>query len=295
MSGVGFVLAMAVGACVTLGAVVLFPRPLAPVSPNYRGSPVPMALGPAFVIGVTVVVGIDLLVAVVGGTLRVSAWRPAAVILALLLVFCFGLLDDFRAGPGRGLLGHFRELLHGRVTTGVGKLGAALAASGLAVTALGSGPLRLALGIPFVAGATNLWNLLDVRPGRAAKYFLLAMGTIALIDWTFAFRLYLVPASLGASVALLPFDLRERAMLGDSGSNALGFVVGVASFRLLPTWGLGLGLGGILALHLAAETVTLSRLIEATSPLRWFDGIGRLPAEQAGPQGGLERKDSSAT
>ncbi len=27
-----------------------------------------------------------------------------------------------------------------------------------------------------------------------------------------------------------------------------------------------------------AETVTLSRVIEAVPPLRWFDGLGRLPA-----------------
>jgi UDP-GlcNAc:undecaprenyl-phosphate/decaprenyl-phosphate GlcNAc-1-phosphate transferase len=295
MTGLGFVLAMAVGACMALGVIVLSPRPLAPGAPNYRGSVIPLTLGPAFAVGVVLVVGIDLLVGLVGGTLLVSAWRPLGLIVGLLVVFAFGLLDDYRSGPGRGLMGHFEELLHGRVTTGIGKLGAALVGSWLAVAALGSGPVRVALGIPFIAGVANLWNLFDVRPGRALKYFLVAMGALTLVDWTFAFRLYLVPAAFGAALLLLPFDLRERAMLGDSGSNALGFVVGVVCYRLLPTWGVGMGLAVILALHLAAETVTLSRIIEATPPLRWFDRLGRLTAEQPNREPGSEPKDSAAT
>ena len=31
-------------------------------------------------------------------------------------------------------------------------------------------------------------------------------------------------------------------------------------------------------INAVAETVTLSRVIEAVPPLRWFDALGRLPA-----------------
>jgi hypothetical protein len=94
---------------------------------------------------------------------------------------------------------------------------------------------------------------------------------------------------------LLVLDLRERAMLGDAGSNVLGFIIGLALFRLLPTWGLGFVLGVILILHALGETVTLSRIIEATPPLRWFDRLGRLPADQTKPESGSTSRDSSST
>jgi hypothetical protein len=31
----------------------------------------------------------------------------------------------------------------------------------------------------------------------------------------------------------------------------------------------------VLALQVAAETITISRLVEATAPLRWLDRVGR--------------------
>ena len=293
MTGLGFILAMAVGGIVAFSAIALPSRPRAPVAPNYRGSLLYLALGPAFAIGVGVVLVIDFLLEWAGERLGVSAWRPLAVILGLLVVFASGLLDDYRAGSRRGLIGHFGELFHGRITTGIAKVAAATVAAWLVAAALGSGGLRLALAIPFVAGATNLWNLFDVRPGRALKYFFLALGPVMLTEWRFAFHMYLVPAALGAAIAILPLDLRERAMLGDSGSNVLGFVVGIACFRLLPTWGVALGLGFVLALHLVGETVTLSRIIEVTPPLRWFDQLGRLPDRTSG--NGQGSRDSAAT
>ena len=62
--------------------------------------------------------------------------------------------------------------------------------------------------------SANALNLFDTKPGRALKAFLIA-----------------APGSGFAPVAilLLPYDLRERVMLGDSGSNALGAVVGLKS------------------------------------------------------------------
>ena len=291
----GFFLALLAAGSISVAVVLLPRRRLAPVVSNHRGIPLPLILGPAFAAGLILVLVADFLIEWGAGNLDAAAWRPLVVILALLLVFAFGLLDDYRAGPGRGLMGHFAELFHGRVTTGIGKLAAAVAGSWLATAALGADGIRLALAVPFVAGTANLWNLLDLQPGRALKYFVLAMGGLALVDWRFALHLHLVPAALGSGLAVLPFDLRERAMLGDSGANAMGFVVGVASYRLLPTWGLAVGLAGILLLHLLAETVTLSRLIEATPPLRWFDRLGRLPLDQAKPESSPSTPDSSAT
>jgi hypothetical protein len=139
-----------------------------------------------------------------------------------------------------------------------------------------AGVVRIVLGVVVIAGAANIWNLLDVAPGRALKYGLLAAAVIA-IDRMSA----LVAATVGIAAALLPLDVRERAMLGDAGANVLGFAIGVALFDRLSTGGLALAGVVVVGLHLVAETVTLSRIIGAVPPLRWLDNAGRLRGVRA--------------
>ena len=66
-------------------------------------------------------------------------------------------------------------------------------------------------------------------------------------------------------------------MLGDAGSNLLGFILGASLARSLSTWALVAALAVLMAAHAASETVTLSRVIERVTPLRWFDRLGRIP------------------
>ena len=74
--------------------------------------------------------------------------------------------------------------------------------------------------------ATNVFNLLDLRPGRAIKAFvLLGAGlTLGSLDARPLWSLGLFAAP--ALVAGL-YDLRERAMLGDTGANLLGALAGL--------------------------------------------------------------------
>ena len=79
---------------------------------------------------------------------------------------------------------------------------------------------------------------------------------------------------MGASFGLLGDDLHERLMLGDTGANVIGAVLGLAvvlgsrdSIRLVVMLVL-------LALNVAAELVSFSRVIDAVPPLRWFDRLG---------------------
>jgi UDP-N-acetylmuramyl pentapeptide phosphotransferase/UDP-N-acetylglucosamine-1-phosphate transferase len=211
---------------------------------------------------------------------------------AISLAALAGLYDDYRSGGARGIRLHLKELANGRVTPGVVKLVVILGAAAWAVVGLDGGPLRILLAIPVVAGSANLWNLLDVRPGRALKAFLVA--ALALVAWYVRYDDLLIPVAIGSTAALLFWDLRERAMLGDAGSNVLGFIIGLAVFRLLPTWGLAMALVAILILHALGETVTLSRIIEGTPPLRWFDRLGRL-SDQPRPESRSPTKDSPAT
>jgi UDP-GlcNAc:undecaprenyl-phosphate/decaprenyl-phosphate GlcNAc-1-phosphate transferase len=92
--------------------------------------------------------------------------------------------------------------------------------------------------------------------------------------WGTGFGL-IAAAALGAAVGVLPFDLLERAMLGDAGSNPLGVLAGAGLAVVLPTAGVVVAAVAAVLMQVAAETVTLSRAIEAVPPLRWFDRLGR--------------------
>ncbi len=93
----------------------------------------------------------------------------------------------------------------------------------------------------------------------------------------------------GEGIVLLFFDLRERSMLGDSGANALGFIVGAGVVSTLSVPGLAAALGAIVVLHVVSETATLSRVIRAAPPIRWLDELGRI-----GPVSGEQPEQSSA-
>jgi hypothetical protein len=258
-------------------------------APNYRGKPIPLTLGLALAEAVflTGFVLVLVLIATGRGGAGLAA-RLATVLGMSALPFAAGLYDDVRSGPSRGLLGHAREMARGRVTTGAVKLLAAVVSAVVVVAVIGGSGWRVALGVPVIAGATNLWNLLDVAPGRAIKYFLPAGVALTALAWNREFA-FLGAAALGAATAVFPFDLRERAMLGDTGANLLGFVAGIGLYRVLSApLGLAIALGVILVAHAVGETVTLSRVIEATPPLRWFDGVGRVhrPGRETEPAGG---------
>jgi hypothetical protein len=211
---------------------------------------------------------------------------------SIALVVLAGWYDDYRVDPARGIRGHFKELAGGRVTPGTVKFAGIVGAATLVAVGLADDSARILLGIPVIAGSANLWNLLDVRPGRALKFFLVA--ALVLVGWYARYDDFLLGAAIGSAAGLLILDLGERAMLGDAGANLLGFIIGLALFRILPTWGLAVALVAILIVHALGETVTLSRIIEATPPLRWFDRLGRLP-DQPKPEMGPPTKDSSAT
>jgi UDP-N-acetylmuramyl pentapeptide phosphotransferase/UDP-N-acetylglucosamine-1-phosphate transferase len=239
---------------------------------NHRGVRVPIALGLWLVAGA--VVG----AMIVGAVDRVGSggWVVAA---GSLLVAAAGLVDDLNPGGPRGLRGHLRALASFHVTTGMVKLVVVGAVSLVVVSALPSRPLPvLAAGAVGIAACANLCNGLDVVPGRALKAFLPAAAVI----WLARPALALAPTMPGvvvAAVLSLPLDLRERAMLGDGGANLLGFTVGVGAYLVLPGWGLVAVAVIAVALNVLADTVTLSRVIDAVAPLRWFDRLGRVAAD----------------
>jgi UDP-GlcNAc:undecaprenyl-phosphate/decaprenyl-phosphate GlcNAc-1-phosphate transferase len=235
---------------------------------NHRGETVTLLEGPAFSLGAAAAL------AVVPGVPR--RLRTAAV-LATLGGGLFGAVDDLReAGTSKGLRGHLGELARGRVTTGGLKV-LGIGATGLVAAKValpGAKAGDVLVGGAVVAGSANLVNLFDLRPGRALKVVLLAAPVIGRAGGS-ARRLAAVAG--GAGAALLAPDLAEEAMLGDTGANAAGALLGVAAVAGSSRRGrVGL-LAGLTALTLASEKVSFTKVIAATPGLRELDALGRRP------------------
>ena len=215
--------------------------------------------------------------------------HPETVPIALyaLGVLALGLIDDTlgdgrdapRAGepgraPARGWRGHGAAVLRGELSTGalkaVGSLGLALFATSL----LGLSNGRWLLATAVLVLATNAFNLLDLRPGRAVKAFVLLGLGVGLGSGEarplWALGLFAAPALVAGF-----YDVRERAMLGDTGANLLGALAGLWLVLALSGTGQVVALALLAALTAYGELRSISDVVERTPGLRQLDSFGR--------------------
>jgi len=247
---------------------------------NYRGHHLPTAVGLVLVAAVIAVDGARALLGVAGVGEADTAPERLFLLTAVVMFGFLGLLDDLLGDTAdRGLRGHLAAAVRGRVTTGFIKLGGGAAVALVLAGAMdGDRPGRVLVDAALVALAANLANLLDRAPGRTLKWSLLAYLPLAATAGTAASGVALAVVA-GAAVALLGGDLRERFMLGDTGANALGAALGVATvLESSPGTRNGVVLA-LLGLTVLSEVVSFSRLIDAVPPLRAFDLLGRRPVE----------------
>ena len=226
-----------------------------------------------------------------------------------------GYIDDVDQGAhdggkvAKGLKGHLGALAHGQVTTGVIKIAgigaSALAASALVgskATSVSGKAADLALNTVLIAGTANLANLLDLRPGRALKATVLVATPLSYFSCAAAkapasgasgaaSATPAAPASASgasaqrllasglnaAAITALVEDLQETTMLGDTGANAAGALLGT-SLAANDSWKLRLGTAlGVVGLILASEKVSFSKVIAANPALNWLDQLWRRP------------------
>jgi len=209
-----------------------------------------------------------------------------------------GYIDDVDQGAhdggkvAKGLKGHLGALAHGQVTTGVIKIAgigaSALAASSLVgskATSVGGKVSDLALNTVLIAGTANLANLLDLRPGRALKATVLVATPLSYFSCAAAktpasgasAQRLLASGLNAAAITALVEDLQETTMLGDTGANAAGALLGT-SLAANDSWKLRLGTTlGVVGLILASEKVSFSKVIAANPALNWLDQLWRRP------------------
>src|SRR4051794_12243670 len=243
------------------------------VRENYRGRAVPFPFGVVIVFAAVAALVPLSLIARFSDT-RALPDELAIVVPYALGVAFLGLADDALSGPERGWRGHARQILRGGFSTGalkaVGSLGLAL----YVLAGQGGGDGKYLLAAAVLVLATNFFNLLDLRPGRAVKAFVVLGAALTLGAWDArplaAIGLFAAPVLVAGA-----YDVRERAMLGDTGSNLVGALAGLWLVLTLSTLGLAIATGVLLIVTAYGEIRSISALIERTPPLRFIDSIGR--------------------
>jgi UDP-GlcNAc:undecaprenyl-phosphate GlcNAc-1-phosphate transferase len=201
-------------------------------------------------------------------------------IVYVLGVALLGLIDDAlgrgaAADTPRGWRGHARAILDGRFSTGAIKAAGALALAAYAVSGRGREGLDYVADLALLLLATNLFNLLDLRPGRVEKAFAALLAGLCLGAWS-AEPVELLGIFIGPVLVGAVFTLRERAMLGDTGSNLVGALAGISMLVVLDDTGRWIALAAVLALTIYGEFRSISKTIERIPLLRWIDSIGRV-------------------
>lgn len=238
------------------------------VGKNFRGVEIPVSTGLSFPIVVMLVFLIY----------ELLQWYEASYhlyLLALMSISFLGFIDD-RLGQRDtlGFKGHFGALLRGRLTTGGLKaLGGGMVSFFVAVF-ISQGWISIIINTLILALFTNMLNLLDLRPGRAVKGYLFFVLVLVLaaggnINW-----LLLAPL-IGAVLWYFPSDLSARVMMGDAGSNVLGFALGYLAVTGLSFYTRLAVLLFLIAMHILTEKYSLTKIIEKTAILRYIDNMGR--------------------
>jgi UDP-GlcNAc:undecaprenyl-phosphate/decaprenyl-phosphate GlcNAc-1-phosphate transferase len=265
-------LAFVAVAAAAVAGLLVFPRLLeseALRKKNFRGASIPSAYGVYLAF-----------YAALGGALVCLLGLSSPRVTTLYVVVItgmatLGLLDDlFGARDAGGFRGHFKKLLLERkFTTGAFKaIGGGVFALGVAwfVSESTSEWLVNAL---LIALSANALNLLDVRPGRALAGFVIGLifasgvAGFALTGW------WPLAALLIPTVALAGTDVTGRAMMGDTGSNALGGAVGLTLAIDGPPAAKIAAVVLLLALHLFCEKYSLTEVVEKNLILRKLDSL----------------------
>lgn len=240
------------------------------IRPNYKGEMIPVSMGIVF-----------LPMIIINGII-VAFFTIDSISMLCLFLFIFGMMAMFFAGiiddtignrDVSGLKGHFKSLFKGKLTTGGFK---ALFGGfvGLIISvAISKNIIDIIVNTLIIALSTNLMNLFDLRPGRAIKVYLVIIVTIFI---TLGGYIKILPLLILPNVlAYFNFDLKAKAMMGDTGSNVLGISIGI-----LMAFGytLNVRIGWLVFLvliHLLTEKFSLTKIIENNKVLNFIDKLGR--------------------
>ena len=248
------------------GAVRLAPR-LGLVKPNFNNKMVMASYG---------IVSFGYAVALVCslGILGYARWSVVHLYLSVMgAMWALGALDDvFGTRETGGFKGHFKKLVFERkLTTG-------------ALKALGGGVVGIAAGwaiypdnvlmwvgvVILIPLASNTLNLLDLRPGRAVGGFFFGLAVTCIATRGSLLAPWVIGSVAFVALVFGIVDSRGRAMMGDSGANALGAALGLTIALDAPAL-TGPAIAVFALIHLYSEKHSISELVERNRVLRGID------------------------
>jgi UDP-N-acetylmuramyl pentapeptide phosphotransferase/UDP-N-acetylglucosamine-1-phosphate transferase len=204
---------------------------------------------------------------------KIPSFLWAFSLLILGIGLC-GFLDDLYGDrTTTGLSGHLKSLVTGKITTGAIKAVFIPVLAIIAASVTARSTWQLLMDALIISLFVNTFNLLDLRPGRALKVFVIFALFLALYYKSFLTN-YL-GLILGAGLVLLPDELKEKVMLGDIGSNILGAMIGFTFIYQASVSGRLVALLLLLLLHLITEKYSLSEFIAKNPFLKVLDELGR--------------------
>lgn len=188
----------------------------APRADRWHTTSTPLLGGSGIFAGLLVAVA----VALAAGLLPVSS-ELGGIVGGSAILFFAGLVDDvFHLPP--------LAKIAAQVTAAVVVL-----VSGITVQIVGNDVLAVAIGLVWLVGMTNAFNLLDNMDGLAATLAAIATTFFAIDALTVGSNELVALVALGVAfgcLGFLPYNLRLRGgaavFMGDSGSQLLGFAVG---------------------------------------------------------------------
>jgi len=184
----------------------------------------PMLGGSGIMVGLLTAAGVALAAGLIPANRELGGILGGCVVL-----FVAGLADDaYRLSPLAKLAAQ-------------GVAAALVLVSGIRVEIVSNDVAATVLGVVWLVGMTNAFNLLDNMDGLAATLAAIACAFFAIDAFTVHPSHLVATLSLGicfACLGFLPFNLRLRGpaavFMGDSGSQVLGF--GLASLGLAASW-----------------------------------------------------------
>jgi len=239
---------------------------------NYKGNMVPQGIGIIFPLFTFIWYSLYL---VVYKTISTSS---ILILFAFFAASFLGFIDDtLGTRDVLGFKGHFKSLFKGRLTTGALKAITGLLIAFLVSVFFSKNFGEMAINTLIIALSTNFINLLDLRPGRAIKFYILFAFTplIGLVLSSNVKQISIFIPLFGAILGYMPYDLKAKSMMGDAGSNVLGISMGILAVLSFPFSIQILMLVFLVSIHAFAERYSISEVINNNSVLRFLDNLGR--------------------
>ncbi|MTI68312.1 MAG: phospho-N-acetylmuramoyl-pentapeptide-transferase [Firmicutes bacterium] len=239
------------------------------VSYNYQNRTIPIGIGIVYLF-VQSIICFGVIFIIYNDNINIYAYIFCITIMGLV-----GFIDDVMGNNIiKGFKGHIKALIVGKLTTGGLKAISGLVCSIIYSIVISDNIYNLIINIIIISLFTNLINLLDLRPGRAIKAFII-IGVLLLFTSLKLEYNFLLFSAIGIILVVFPLDLKGKVMIGDIGSNSLGMTLGIYCVTTQSINYKIIILIILISLHIFSEYYSFSKVISKIKVLNFIDTLGR--------------------